>query len=94
VVAHDPQNAQPGHRTVRDVLVEVLHPQIDTPLVGNSQIELREVWNQVLSPPWHRGIRLKRVLIVQGLLATRLEVLRVSVELAPVGSLVDPFGCR
>ena len=43
VVVHDPQDAQRRHRTGRDVLVEVLHPQIDAELVGDAQIELREV---------------------------------------------------
>ncbi len=37
VVAHDPQDAQRGHRIVRNVIVKILHPQIDAELVGNSR---------------------------------------------------------
>ena len=47
VVVHDPQDAQCGHRACAQVLVEVLQPQIDAELIGNAEIELGEVLDQV-----------------------------------------------
>ena len=69
VVAHDPQHAQRGHRTGRDVIVEVLQPQIDAELVRNAQIELREVLDQVVVHGRDRGLCLDRVLEVERRLA-------------------------
>ena len=95
VVVHDPQDAQRRHRAGRDVVVEVLQPHIDAELVGDAQIELREVLDEVVIHGRDRGLCLDRVLVVQRLLRASLEVLRVGVEIwLQLGSLVDPFGWR
>ena len=47
VVVHDPQDAQGRHRAGRHILIEVLHPKVNAELVGNVQIELREVLDEV-----------------------------------------------
>ena len=84
VVVHDPQDAQRGHRTGRDVFVEVLQPQIDAELVGNAQIELREVLDEVVRHGRDRGLCLDRVLIVTASVSCPAsKLLRVGVELAP-----------
>ncbi len=75
-----------------DVIVEVLHPQIDAELVGDTQVELREVRDQVVIHGRDRGLCLDRVLEVQRRLAlgsgrsairSSLEALRVGVKVAP-----------
>ncbi|PWT82514.1 MAG: hypothetical protein C5B58_08085 [Acidobacteria bacterium] len=48
VVVHNPEDAQCRHSPGRKILVEVLYPQIDSELIGNIQIENREVLDQVV----------------------------------------------
>jgi hypothetical protein len=92
VVVHDPQLFHRRHRTLRDVIIEVLHPQIDAALVGDAQIEIWEVLDHVVIHSRDRGLCLNRVPIVECRLARRprksairpsLEALRVGVKLAP-----------
>jgi hypothetical protein len=92
VVVHYPQNAQREYRIGSEVVVEVLQRQIDAELIGDSEIELREVFDEVIVDSGQRRLCLDCVLEIQRLLASgsrccatrsSLEALRVSVELAP-----------
>src|ERR1700761_3625141 len=83
VVTHDPEDTQRWDRTVRDVILEVLLPDIDAELVRNAQIELREVCDEVVRHGRERGLCLDCVLIEERLLLASFEFLRVCVKLAP-----------
>jgi len=64
VVVHDPQDAQRRYRAGCHILLETLQPNVDAELVGNVQIELREVLNRVVRDGRDRGVCLDRVLEV------------------------------
>ena len=48
VVGADPHELQLGHLAGRNVMIEVLLPDIEAVLVGDVQIELRVLLNRVL----------------------------------------------
>ena len=76
-------NLQLGHRTGRHVLGEVLLPDIDAVLVGDAQIELREVLDRVLHYVRERGDRADGVVVLELRLLASLVLQCVVVELGP-----------
>ena len=92
VVGTDPHELQLGHRTVADVVLEVLIPDIEAELVGDAQVELRIVLDRVVDQVRERGVRGDGVVVVELVLSATLVSLGVVVELDPCGSVVDPVG--
>ena len=83
VVGADPHELQLGHRTVLDVVLEILIPDIEAELVGDAQIELRVVLDRVVDQVGERGVRGDRVVVVELGLCARLVSCDVIVEVNP-----------
>ena len=83
VVAHDPDEFQLGHRTGGHVLGEVLLPDIDAVLIGDAQIELREVLHRDVVQVRERGDRADGVVVLELRLVASLVFQCVVVELGP-----------
>jgi hypothetical protein len=64
MVVHDPQDAQRGHRAGLEVVLKILHPQVNAELVRDVQIELREVLDEVVRHDRNRGLHGDGVLVL------------------------------
>ena len=84
VVGADPHELQLGHRAVSATsFCEVLLPDIEAVLVGDAQIELREVLDRVAHQVRERGVRADGVVVLELLLLATLVFQCVVVELGP-----------
>ncbi len=92
VIVHDPEDAEGRYGSGCDILVEVLLPNIDAELVGNAQVKLREVGDEVIGDSRDRGLCLDGVLVEESRLKAGFELLRVGVELAPAWLGSGPAG--